>query len=265
MKLTKEMIDSIFEPRKEIRSEDAAPCRLLVDDKGRFYTWNRERNGRTVESVWRSPHRPMVLDFRKGCPAKGTFPVWDVIPYAVPAVLHECLVEPSHQAMVINALYKIALPRWDEIVKVSGYPAVSKATALYITERCMEFDRRVHPDVMAGGAWALGTGFSTDDSLPDWVVETDKCRVAYADTPYYYTIRESKYGEQQEYSSFYVHMLYDGGIEADFEVRRVQSLAMAKATCEEHAKRPIMWQSVPKGNHDGAWQSSIVNPMEVAA
>lgn len=86
----------------------------------------------------------------------------------------------THQGEVLEGLYRIAFPDWDRISSIKGYPVVNKATWKEIAKRFMAFDRRFHPDCLAGGAW-LNTGFSAFDGeeLADWEVSLDQCKVEY--------------------------------------------------------------------------------------
>lgn len=78
--------------------------------------------------------------------------------------------EAKHQTDYIIGLYRVAFPNFDEIQHVNGYPTVSTKTTDYIFIKAIEFDKRVHPDVLAGGAW-MNNGFSNEKNMPDWVVE----------------------------------------------------------------------------------------------
>jgi len=85
----------------------------------------------------------------------------------------------ADQGEAVIGLYKIAFPEWDRVVKIGGgYPHVSDATSSYIFKKAMALDREHHPDVLAGGAW-MNSGFGTDKTVPDWVVDTSECEVEY--------------------------------------------------------------------------------------
>ena len=58
----------------------------------------------------------------------------------------------EHQAEPLIALYRIALPNWDDIESLDGYPAVSDTTWKHISRKFMELDRIHHPDCLQGGA-----------------------------------------------------------------------------------------------------------------
>ena len=71
----------------------------------------------------------------------------------------------------IVGLYKIAHPDWDRIAKLEDHPEVSDVTNTYIFKCAIYFDRKNHPDVVAGGAW-MNNGFSSSvhSTIPDWKV-----------------------------------------------------------------------------------------------
>jgi hypothetical protein len=87
------------------------------------------------------------------------------------AAINEVFEDAEHQGEYTIGLYKLAYPTlWDRVLKVNGYPSISKVTAEYIMGKAMEFDKEHHPKVMCGGLW-LNNGFSTlDETVPDWVV-----------------------------------------------------------------------------------------------
>lgn len=69
-------------------------------------------------------------------------------------------------------LYKIAIPEWDNVISIQGYPIVNQKTNLYIFEKAIAFDRIHNPNIMAGGTW-MNSGFSTLESqnLEDWWID----------------------------------------------------------------------------------------------
>lgn len=82
-------------------------------------------------------------------------------------------VEKPNQANILILLYKRAYPDFDQKDKVPWdkvpWPKVNNKTWKQICDWFIDFDSKFHPDVMAGGLW-LDSGFSVDDSLPDWEV-----------------------------------------------------------------------------------------------
>ena len=83
----------------------------------------------------------------------------------------------ADQGEAVIGMYKIAFPEWDRITKIhDGYPHVSSDTSTYIFGKAIAFDKEHHPDVLAGGAW-MNSGFSGEEGIPDWVVDTSDCRL----------------------------------------------------------------------------------------
>lgn len=81
--------------------------------------------------------------------------------------------EARDQSDYIIRLYRVAIPEFDQVVKLDGFPVVSRETNTYIFDKAGEFDRAYHPGVLAMGAW-MNSGFSFSDSVDDWHVEMDE-------------------------------------------------------------------------------------------
>jgi len=82
------------------------------------------------------------------------------------------------QSEVLVELYKLALPEWDRIEKVHGFPEVGLEFWKFICRELIEFDRRHHPDVFAGGLW-LNNGFQSNSKLDPWELSLANCTVTY--------------------------------------------------------------------------------------
>ena len=70
----------------------------------------------------------------------------------------------NHQANILIELYKMVIPDWDNIRKLKGWPEINEYTWKYICQKFIDFDRKYHPECLAGGAW-INSGFSTNDKL----------------------------------------------------------------------------------------------------
>ena len=284
--LTKDTIDNIFEPRRLIRTVqelEAAAGRLLTDGHGRYFSISREslidEDGKRYRGYqYKRTSRPQpdfTLEWGQPKYKKGTYPVWVTDERTThDATLRpcddlpcwECLPAPVHQVDILLALYRIAFPDYDRIVKMESWPTLSQTTWTYICEKFMAFDRKMHPDVLAGGMWSLGSGFSGHGKgVLDWCIDTSTCKVVYQDAPFWFTIRRSDYGDQNEYSSFYPSIVWDGEVQdpVDQDNRRVNSLEEAKALCEKRAGGPLVWGGINPGKWDGMLQSCVIRP-EVA-
>lgn len=79
----------------------------------------------------------------------------------------------THQVEVVEALYRLAFPDYDDIVKLNGFPETGKKLSKLIWDKFFEFDRKHHPNVMQGGRW-MNNGFSTNENLGDWEVDVSR-------------------------------------------------------------------------------------------
>ena len=94
--------------------------------------------------------------------------------------INKIFKEANHQEEIVIGLYKLALPDWDNIKKVNGWPTINKSTNEHLFIKFREFDRKKHPNVIAGGLW-LNMGFSSLDSnyLNDWEIDTSHLALTY--------------------------------------------------------------------------------------
>ena len=83
-----------------------------------------------------------------------------------------------HQSNILIKLYKIAYPNYDNIEKIENWPTIGKETSTYLFDKFIQFDKRIHANVMAGGLW-MNSGFSWDDSMPNWIIDNSKCIIKY--------------------------------------------------------------------------------------
>lgn len=86
----------------------------------------------------------------------------------------------EHQKDVLEAIYRTVVPDWENAVSMDGWPTINSRTHEYIMGKFMAFDRKHHPDVMAGGIW-FNSGFSTlaNDHLEEWQVDMSECKITY--------------------------------------------------------------------------------------
>jgi hypothetical protein len=81
----------------------------------------------------------------------------------------DIFAKATHQVEYILGLYKAAYAvadiDFDAIKSVDGFPKIAHDGNLYITGLAIEFDKRVHPGIFAGAAWAMGRGFDSDHGL----------------------------------------------------------------------------------------------------
>lgn len=84
----------------------------------------------------------------------------------------------TRQDEALVAIYKLVIPEWDSIEKIHGYPEVGEAFWKFVCRGFMEFDRKHHPTVFAGGIW-LNTGFQSNSELDSWELSFQNCKVDY--------------------------------------------------------------------------------------
>ncbi len=86
----------------------------------------------------------------------------------------------SHQADVVEDLYRLAFPDYDRIEKVKGFPEAGSELSTLIWKNFIQFDRLHHPHVLPGGIW-LSHGFSTNKELLPWELRASEVKVVYSE------------------------------------------------------------------------------------
>ena len=84
----------------------------------------------------------------------------------------------EHQQDILVDLYKLVLPEWEKISKVTGHPQVNEEMWRFICRLFQDFDQKHHTGCMPGGAW-MNWGFSVDRELKAWTVDFKNCEVEY--------------------------------------------------------------------------------------
>jgi hypothetical protein len=85
----------------------------------------------------------------------------------------------EEQGDVLVDLYRLVLPDWDRIDKITYSPKVSKRFWRWICQLFIDFDTEHHPEVFKGGIW-LSQGFSSDGKLSDWEISFKNANVTFA-------------------------------------------------------------------------------------
>jgi hypothetical protein len=80
--------------------------------------------------------------------------------------------EAENQYEYLIPLYKLAFgDKWDKIEKITGFPRVGKKLSDLIWKLAINFDKKHHPNVIAGGLW-MNNGFSEGDKdFEDWEID----------------------------------------------------------------------------------------------
>lgn len=84
--------------------------------------------------------------------------------------VEELFIQYDNQYEVLLAIYKMVMPDWDDLESINGSPKVSLATWQEICSLFIDFDKKHHPEVLAGGIW-MNSGFSVDYNMEDGVVD----------------------------------------------------------------------------------------------
>ena len=82
----------------------------------------------------------------------------------------------TNQEEALIELYKLVFPDWEEIITIRNWPSCGKTMWGFICKKFIEFDRKHHPKIMAGGIW-LNNGFSCNKQLNDWDIDLTTCEV----------------------------------------------------------------------------------------
>jgi hypothetical protein len=73
------------------------------------------------------------------------------------------------------AFYKIAIPEFDKVKQINGFPVVSESTATYCIDKLQE---KTDNAWEVNGLW-LDKGFFSDKSVPDWKISTEKVQLTF--------------------------------------------------------------------------------------
>lgn len=92
--------------------------------------------------------------------------------------IEELKEDKPYQGHILVKLYKLAFKDYENIEKINGWPNIGKDTSAYLFEKFIQFDKKIHPEIFAGGLW-LNNGFSWDNDMPNWVIDSSKCEIVY--------------------------------------------------------------------------------------
>lgn len=70
------------------------------------------------------------------------------------------------------ALYKEAIPEFDNVKKLHGWPEAGEKLCHYCCAKMIELDEKNNAKHMKGGYW-LNNGFSRNTELGDWEVKVN--------------------------------------------------------------------------------------------
>jgi hypothetical protein len=84
--------------------------------------------------------------------------------------VEQIFASSNHQVEVVEALYRLVFPDYDDITKLNGFPEAGERLSKLIWDKFFQFDFTHHPGVMPGGRW-MNNGFSTNEDLGEWEVD----------------------------------------------------------------------------------------------
>jgi len=104
-----------------------------------------------------------------------------------PKKVEKLFSEVSNPRDYLAGLLTMVFPDLEKIARIEDYPHVNTKTTQWLFRLCVEADKRIQNEVlklpwlsserwMEGGYW-LNNGFSTDNTLDDYVVSP--CAVTY--------------------------------------------------------------------------------------
>jgi hypothetical protein len=73
------------------------------------------------------------------------------------------------------AMYKVAIPKFEETKKIQGFPLVSETTAKYCIEK---LSQKTNDAWSVNSLW-LNKGFSSEFNFPDWKISTKKLTLTF--------------------------------------------------------------------------------------
>ncbi len=84
----------------------------------------------------------------------------------------------DNETMLIE-VYKVAIPEWNNVESIIGYPEISKKTNKYIFDKFIKFDRVFSPNVFPGGTW-MNMGFSSlENTVRDFFVDISNIQITW--------------------------------------------------------------------------------------
>ncbi|RLA96351.1 MAG: hypothetical protein DRG83_17505, partial [Deltaproteobacteria bacterium] len=82
----------------------------------------------------------------------------------------------NHQIDYLVGLYRAIFPDYDRIEQLEGFPEVDQTTSDYIWKKAIDFDRKHHPEVFAGGLW-MNHGFSSNSSIAEGEISLSNVKI----------------------------------------------------------------------------------------
>lgn len=149
---------------------------LTPEEVIEYQQWTREnfKVGMEINSLW----HPVIQEYCSKMINGAVLHKRIVITHTM---IDKCFMDTkdqgADQSVVLERLYRLALPMWDDLVHLHGWPTVSEKTWTYIMDKAQKFDCVNYPDVMAGGFW-FNTGFAVNHAEEDdQIVDYSHCEL----------------------------------------------------------------------------------------
>jgi len=71
--------------------------------------------------------------------------------------------------------YKVAVPEFDNVKQIDGFPVVSEQTAIY----CIDQLQAISKDAFNVNMLWLNKGFSSDKHIPEWKISVENVKLTF--------------------------------------------------------------------------------------
>jgi hypothetical protein len=91
------------------------------------------------------------------------------------SLIEETISKASDEVTAFINLYRIAIPDFDKVKSINGFPKVSTKTAVYLIDKLSEKSEK---PVDMGLLW-MNQGFSADENTPHWTIDVSNVQLSY--------------------------------------------------------------------------------------
>jgi hypothetical protein len=91
------------------------------------------------------------------------------------SVIDEICKKAPDVSTAFLGFYRIAVPEFDNVKQIDGFPVVSDKTAIYCIDQLMAISKEPYDVNML---W-LNKGFSSDKSIPEWKISVENVKLIF--------------------------------------------------------------------------------------
>jgi hypothetical protein len=91
------------------------------------------------------------------------------------SVIDEICKKAPDVSTAFLEFYKVAVPEFDNVKQINGFPVVSEKTALYCIDKLCEKTK----DAWEVNSLWLNKGFSSDKSIPEWKISVENLKLTF--------------------------------------------------------------------------------------